>query len=461
MFFRRFEDTGLSHYSYMIGDGGQAAAIDPRLDTAVYLETAQAEEVKITVVFETHRNEDYLVGSVELADQTGAEVWHADRQADYRYGKPADPGQEWTIGEYTLRAIDTPGHTPGSVSYLLLTGSGHPYILFSGDTLFAGSAGRTDLINEEKAAEFAGQLHESIFSKILPLGEGVIVCPAHGAGSSCGSSISSREWTTLGIEKQENPVLQDRDRSNFIKQAGKVHPKPQYFSKMEILNLEGPRIPRDMPRFIPLSAAETEEKSRTTTVLDIRSETSFGAAHIPGSLFIAESSVASYAGWFMDPDDPFIIVADGNPAHTRLTLLRMGFFRGKGYLAGGMHSWFTAGKQSSSINMVIVENFCRKIDEGDELWILDVRSREELESDGEIPGAVNIPIKEFTKRSGEIPKGKNIHIFCGSGLRSTTAASLLKRQGHERLSVILGGFSGWNSVRCPIKGKSKGLAAEI
>lgn len=456
MFFKRFEDTGLSHYSYMIGDGGQAAVIDPRLDTEGYLTTADAEGAKITTILETHRNEDYLVGSVELSDRTGAEVWHADRQADYRYGTPADPGQEWTIGEYILRAMDTPGHTPGAVSYLLSTASDNPYMLFSGDTLFAGSAGRTDLFDKERSEEFAGQLYESLFSKILPLGDGVIVCPAHGAGSSCGSSISSREWTTLGIEKQENPALQDRDRSNFIKQAGKVHPKPPYFSKMEILNLEGPRIPRDMPRFNPLSAAEAGEKARSCTVLDVRSETSFGAAHIPGSLFIAESSVASYAGWFMDPDKPFIIVTDGNPADTRLTLLRMGFFRGEGYLAGGMHSWFTEGKRSSSINMVIVENFCRKIDEGDELWILDVRSREELESDGAIPGAVNIPIKEFTKRSGEIPKGENIHIFCGSGLRSTTAASLLKRQGHERLSVILGGFSGWNSVRCPIKEKSKG-----
>jgi hydroxyacylglutathione hydrolase len=390
---------------------------------------------------------------VELAEKTGADIWHADGQADYRYGNQTEPGQEWKFGEYTLRALNTPGHTPGSVSYLLTTKSNSPYMVFTGDTLFAGSAGRTDLIDKVKSEEFAEKLHESIFSKILPLGEGVILCPAHGAGSACGSSISSREWTTLGIEKRENPVLQNRDRSSFVKQAGKVHLKPPYFTKMEVLNLEGPRIPRDMPRFVPLSASEAEEKARSCTVLDVRSETSFGAAHIPGSLFIQQGSAASYAGWFMDPDKPYIIVTDGDPADTRLTLLRMGFFRGEGYLTGSMHSWFTAGKQSGSVPMVVVEDFCRKLDKGDDVWILDVRSREELETDGKIPGAVNIPIKEFGERSGEVPEEENIHIFCGSGLRATTAASILKQQAYPKVSVILGGFSGWTSTKCPISGK--------
>ncbi len=153
MIFKRYVSEGLAHYSYLIADQGQAAIIDPRRDIDSYLQDAKADQAHISKVFETHRNEDYLIGSCELAEATGAEIFHADQQWEYRYGTPVEDGQEWPIGRLKIRAIHTPGHTPGSMSYLLFDPNGHPWVLFSGDTLFSGDAGRVDLLGEERMEE--------------------------------------------------------------------------------------------------------------------------------------------------------------------------------------------------------------------------------------------------------------------------------------------------------------------
>jgi hydroxyacylglutathione hydrolase len=188
----RIVSAGLAHYSYLVGDKNQALVIDPRRDVDVYLKMATEAGMRIAHVLETHRNEDYFVGSMELAGRTGAQVWHADVQWEYQYGQPVTAGQKWKVGRLEVEAIATPGHTPGSMSYLLRDPSGIPWMLFCGDTLFAGEVGRIDLMGKDLAAENAGLLYESLFKRLLPLGDEVILCPAHGSGSVCGELIAEQ-----------------------------------------------------------------------------------------------------------------------------------------------------------------------------------------------------------------------------------------------------------------------------
>ena len=200
MIFRRFVSEGLAHYSYLIGDQDRAAVIDPRRDCGEIIEAAVAGGMAITHVLETHRNEDYVTGSIELSSRTGAVVLHsAHDDLPYQYGEPIREGDSIQIGRLRLVALHTPGHTPGHMSYVLYEASGAPWMVFTGDTLFAGEVGRTDFLGVENLDKMTGLLYDSLFDKILPLGDGVIVCPAHGAGSVCGSGIADRFWTTVGL----------------------------------------------------------------------------------------------------------------------------------------------------------------------------------------------------------------------------------------------------------------------
>jgi hydroxyacylglutathione hydrolase len=452
MLFHRIEAEGLSHYSYLFGSGIEAAVIDPRRDVGIYLDLAQKNGCHIKYVLETHRNEDYLIGSLELAEQSGAEIWHADQQLPYEYGKAAKNGQEWKLGSHTIEAISTPGHTPGSMSYLLSDTHNIPFMVFTGDTLFAGEVGRTDLAGEEQIPEMTARLYDSIFQKLLPLGDGVMVCPAHGSGSVCGHSISDRAWTTIGTERLSNQRLQVSGRAEFLGTVGVKLERPPYFRSMEQWNLSGPSIWSSLPHPGPLAPTEFAELTRESVVLDARFD-GFGAAHIPGSICIWLGGISSFAGWFLPYDRPILLVCDTSQLETLVSQLRrMGYDRIEGYLAGGgVLAWHRAGLDTESVATVTVPELCHLLDTGDDTWVLDVRSQGELEHDGEIPGAHHIHLTQIPERSREVPKDRPVFIFCGSGVRSMVAASLLKREGRHNLTVVLGGFSAWRSVSCPLK----------
>jgi len=451
MLFERIESEGLAHYSYIIGEGTEAVVIDPRRDCGIYVDKAKRAGARIALILETHRNEDYVVGSVELASRTGAEIWHTEPELEYGYGRLARDGQVWKFGRLSLQAIHTPGHTPGSMSYLLKTPQGDPWILFSGDTLFAGDVGRVDLPGLDRMEEMAGLLHESLFERIIPLGDDVIVCPAHGAGSVCGSVIQDRPWTTIGIERRLNPKIQHRNREDFIRDVARELERPPYFRMMEKLNLEGPPVLGSLPVPDPVQAGDFAERAGSGLTLDVRSDLAFGAAHVPGSLFIWRSGLPSYAGWFLSYAKPVFLITPGGPPEVVPDLVRLGFDNVAGYLAGGMLAWHMAGKESRAVSMLTVQELCRQLDAKMDRWILDVRSEEELDSDGRIPDAHHIHITLLPGRLGEIPKDCTVYIFCGSGLRSMTAASLLARAGWKDIAVVLGGLAGWTSRTCPLK----------
>jgi hydroxyacylglutathione hydrolase len=450
MLFERIESEGLAHYSYLIGDQHEAIVIDPRRDCQVYVDTAARAGFRITHILETHRNEDYVIGSVELAARTGAKIWHADAELDYQYGHPAEDGQEWPVGRLRLRAIFTPGHTPGSMSYLLHDPDGHPWVVFTGDALFAGDVGRVDLPGVDRKEEMAHLLYDSLFNKLLPLGDEVIVCPGHGAGSVCGNTIAERVWTTIGLERRTNPKLQYTDEATFVENAAVVLERPPYFRRMERLNLEGAPLLGSLPIPTPLKPdAFAERMDDDAVVLDTRMETGFGAAHVADALSIWTGGLASFAGWFLPYDRPLLLVtAEDNLTAVVRTLVRLGYDDVSGLLAGGMLTWHMAGQPSEAVELVTAQTLCQRLERGDVAWFLDVRSEEELENEGEIEGGHHIHITELPNHLSEIPHDRPIYVFCGSGLRSMLGASILRRAGVKDVRVVLGGTLAWESVEC-------------
>lgn len=452
MLFEKIESEGLAHYSYIVGDGNVAVVIDPRRDCDIYVDLASKNGVRIDHILETHRNEDYTIGSLELANLTDAEIWHADSELKYQYGKPVKDGQIWKIERLKIYALHSPGHTPGSMSYLLHDQDNHPWILFTGDALFAGDVGRVDLLGMDKAGELGKMLYNTIFNKFLPLGDEIIICPAHGAGSVCGSGIAERIWTTLGLERRYNPKLQFDNQDDFVKKAVKELERPPYFRKSEVFNVNGAPILGKLPVLKPLSPEEFSKEAKKAIILDTRSVQDFGAAHIPEALSIWLDGVPLFAGWFLSYDKPILFVStSGDLDQATRYLIRLGYDQLTGYLSGGMHSWHTAGKESISIGMVTVQSLCQILDENRQAWILDVRSEEELEKVGEISGAKNIHVTQLFNRLDEVVKDKEIYIFCGSGNRAMIAASILQNNGWKDVTVVLGGLQGWSSISCPIK----------
>jgi hydroxyacylglutathione hydrolase len=336
------------------------------------------------------------------------------------------------------------------MSYLLHDPDGAPWVIFTGDALFAGEVGRVDFLGMDRAEEMAGHLYDTLFVKFLPLGDGVVVCPAHGSGSVCGSAIAERVWTTIGLERRYNPKLQLVDRAEFV--AGHVREleKAPYFKRMEQWNLEGAPLLGTMPKPPALSPDEFVEIGRDGVVLDTRMEVSFCAAHVPNALSIWLGGVPSFAGWFLPYDKPILLVNETeDPSQAIHYLARIGYDNIGGYLSGGMLAWHKAGRESSSIQAITVQKLCHYLDTGADPWILDVRGDDEVAA-GPIAGAHHIHVTQLPERLDELPRDRTIYIFCGSGLRSTTAASLLRREGWQDVVTVLGGLIGWESTTCPI-----------
>ncbi|MBS3790228.1 MAG: MBL fold metallo-hydrolase [Candidatus Thermoplasmatota archaeon] len=452
MLFERIKSEGLAHYSYIIGDQNDAVVIDPRRDIQKYIDLASQHGMNIKKVLETHRNEDYVIGSYEIKKRTGAEIYHADGDLDYTYGKPVEENDSWDVGRLKLEAIHTPGHTLGSMSYILYDPDGEPWMVFIGDALFAGDVGRIDFYGEENLEKMAYKLYDSIFKKILPLGDGVMICPAHGSGSVCGTEIAERELTTVGIEKERNPKLQIENKEEFAEKVSEMLEYPPYFEKMEEMNLDLPEHQLSKKTMEFLSPEEFKKRAEDAVILDTRKELAFGASHIPDTLSIWEDGIPNFAGWFLPYDKPILLVDEaGNPARAHTYLKRIGYDNVEGCLAGGMLSWNMQGEESESIDTVNVHEVCNILDEDESTFLLDVRPQEEIEKKGEIEGAYELHLTQLPDNLEEIPEDRPIYIFCGSGLRSMTAASILKKNGWDDLHVVLGGLSGWSSTTCPVK----------
>jgi len=450
MLFERIESRGLAHYSYIVGDAAEAVVIDPRRDADIYIELALDAGVHITQVLETHRHEDFAVGSLELARRTGAALWHADGQLPYAYGEAVQDGQMWRVGSLALQARHTPGHTEGGMSYVLHESSGKPWMVFSGDTLMTGEVGRVDFLGMGHAPQMAASLYDSIFQQLLPLGDGVILCPAHGYGSACGSAIADRPWSTLGLERALSPRLQLADREAFVAQVARSLPVPLYFERMEEWNLAGPPLLSGLPVPQALSAAQFAQEAENAVVLDLRSMEAFAGAHIPGALSMELERLPSLIGWFVAGDKPLLLLTEGNGVSTAVSyLIRQGYDRVAGYLAGGIRAWQMAAYPTASLGLTTVEQLSWALEAEDAGVLLDVREPEEL-AVGSLPAAVHVPLKQLAERLEEVPRTPGIMAYCGSGPRSAAAASILANAGYENVSVLLGGIAAWRKAGQPL-----------
>ncbi len=459
MFFKRIKSEGLAHFSYFVGSGKEAVVVDPRRDCQIYVDLAKKEETKIKHIFETHRNEDYVIGSRELSHLTGAKIYHGP-DLDFKYGETLQDGQNFHFGNMKLTALHTPGHTDESMSYALVDATlddNAVIMVFTGDALFAGDVGRTDLYGPKEAPRLAENLYESIFNKILPLGDGVILCPAHGGGSVCGGAISEREWSTLGFERLHNPVLQ-KTRKEFIKfKVTERLERPPYFRKMEQLNLEGPPVLTGLPSPPPLSPTDFQERIKQgATVLDCRMPSAFGGAHIKGSYSLWLGGVPTFAGWVLPYDRAVLLVLEDREHLERAVrfLIRLGYDQIDGYLCGGaeacgLESWYTGAMPMEQFGLLSVQNLKIRLDKGGNFFVLDVRSDDEW-TEGHIEGAHHIYVGHLEEQINEVPVGQPIAVICSVGNRGSLGASILRRAGRLEVYNVLGGMLAWKKADYPV-----------
>jgi hydroxyacylglutathione hydrolase len=453
LIFERVKSEGLAHFSYFLGSDGEAIVIDPRRDCQIYIDLARRDEMKIKHIFETHRNEDYVIGSRELANFTRAKIYHGPG-LDFKYGETLVDGQDFFFGRMKVTAIHTPGHTDESMSYSLVdaTLDDKPIIVFTGDALFVGDVGRTDLYGPEEAPRLAENLYNSIFNKILPLGDGVILCPAHGAGSVCGGAISEREQSSLGLERLQNPLLQ-KTKEDFVKfKVAERFERPPYFRKMEQYNLEGPPLLEHLPDPPPLSPREFQKQVKHgAVVVDTRTPSAFGGANIEDSYNVWLRGIPMFAGWVLSYDTAILLVLENREQLEMAVryLIRLGYDRVEGYLCGGveacgLESWYTEALPTEHLGLLTVQELKARLDCRDNLLVLDVRSEEEWRR-GHVEGALHIYVGHLEERLNEIPVDQPIAVICSVGNRASLGASILRRR-HLKVYTVLGGMMAWQKA---------------
>jgi len=457
MIFQRVRSEGLAHISYVIGSGSEVAVIDPRRDCQAYINIAKREGAKIKHVFETHRNEDYVIGSIELANLMSARIYHGSG-VQFEYGRRLKDGQEFAIGALKLVAIRTPGHTDEGMSYAVadLEAGEEPVMVFTGDTLFVGDVGRVDLYGPKEAPRMAGNLYDSIFKRILPLGDGTILCPAHSSGSVCGGAISEREESTLGLERAQNPALQKGKRDFIRFKIAERHERPPYFRMMERYNLEGPPLLRHLPDPDPLSPRDFRKRMEAgALVVDTRKPAAFGGAHIKGSYSIWLEGLPSQAGWMLPYDTPILLVLEDRGYLDRAVryLVRLGYDRIGGYLCGenscGVEAWYNEALKTEHLGLLTVQELKARMEVGDKIVVLDVRRDDEWE-DGHIGGAMHIPLSHLKERLKEVPRNLPIAVVCNVGNRASLGASILRREGYGEVYNVLGSMTAWRNAAYPM-----------
>lgn len=444
------KSEGLAHNSYYLSDEGEAVVVDPRRDSIIYWELAEKECAKIKYILETHRNEDYVIGSLELQALTDAEIGHSDA-LPFRYGEHSlTDGDTLDIGNLKIKVIHTPGHTNESVSYVVYPSGGtEATSVFSGDTLFSGSVGRTDLYGKGAQQTQAEKLFNSLHEKLLPLGGGVLVYPAHGAGSVCGHGIGRQEPTSLGYEKKTNPYLSLSKEEFLGKTSAEELFVPRYFRKMEEYNLNGPPLLSRLVYPEPFSLEQFDEETQESTVMvmDTRQPYAYAGSHIPNSLSMWLGGVSVYPGWLLDINQYFVFVlerqSDIDVVAPRMR--RLGFDNMCGYLCGGMNTWQDAGKPINNTGTMGASELKDKVNKR-EVTLLDVREPDEWREEGAIEGATKISFADLPSRIGSVPTDKLIAVTCSVGNRASIATSILERAGMRNISNVLGGMTAWTKL---------------
>jgi hydroxyacylglutathione hydrolase len=452
MLIQPFFVPGLAHCSYLLAGSKTCAVIDPRRDIRVYLDAAKALGLKITRILQTHLHADFISGHLDLAGKTGAKI-HAPRSARCAFEHEGlSEGDLFEIEDMKVTVIETPGHTPEHIVYLVADRSRGeaPVALFSGDTLFVGDVGRPDLF-PGIAEKLAGELHDSLYGKLMALPDFCEVYPAHGAGSLCGRDISAKRTSTIGYEKKYNYALQIPDRKTFIRRLTTGMPEaPDHFSRCSETNRKGPALVRSLPAARPLDPASFSSRagSADAVVLDIRSYEAFGGQHVVGSCHIdLAGNFSTFAGWILPPAAEILLVTESPDQVEKATVLlrRVGHDRITGYLEGGMFEWAKAGFPLGHVPQISAQELGEMMCGSEPLTLLDVRSGREFEG-GQIEGALNIPAPDLRTRHRELDRERPIVTICNVGQRASLAASLLIQRGFRHVFNLAGGMMGYNAA---------------
>lgn len=444
----------LAEAAYYIESNGEAAIIDPLRETKPYIEKAEQNGAKIKYILETHFHADFVSGHIDLAKKTGATIVFGPTAAPAYDVYVAKDGEELKLGDVTIKALHTPGHTMESTTYLLMDEKGREHSIFTGDTLFIGDVGRPDLVQKVKAEItpeiLAGYLYDSLRNKIMPLPDNIIVYPGHGAGSACGKNMSKETTDTLGHQKQVNYALRaDMTKEEFIKAVtdGLVEP-PQYFPLNVLINLKGgiesideivtrgkkPLTPREF---------QTVWESREALVLDTRSKESFVTAHIPGSIFIGlDDNFAPWVGTLItELKQPILFLCDeGREEEVVVRLSRVGYDNTIGFLQGGIQAWKEAGFDTGTIKEISAEEFATLYEtDNRHINLLDARRKSEFDAE-HLEGAENFPLDFINQNMARLDRNKRYYIHCAGGYRSVIMCSILKSRGFDNLVNIRGGY---------------------
>ncbi len=460
MFVQQFFVKGIAHSSYLLGGATACAIVDPRRDIGIYLDAAKDMGMKITHILETHLHADFISGHLDLAEATGA-VIYAPKSAKCRFKhKAVAEGDAFKIENMHIKVLETPGHTPEHISYVVTDTSrgSEPAAVFCGDTLFVGDVGRPDLF-PGIAEQLASKLYDSLHRKLMALPDFCEVYPAHGAGSLCGRAMGAKRTSTIGYERKYNSALQISDRDAFIKSLTTNMPAaPDHFSRCSAVNGKGPALERELPEIAPMNPIEFKKAARkkNTLVLDIRSYEAFGGQHVPGAYHIDfGGNFATFAGWILPPDRNILLVADSltEAREAGIALKRVGLDKAIGSLDGGMFAWAKEGFPMNHVSQLSSDELNRVMAKGKELSLIDVRAAGEFQV-RHIEGAVNIPAPDMRSRRDTLKKSKPIALICSTGHRSSLAAALLKQKGFEHVSNVAGGMTGYSAAgyteACPI-----------
>ena len=438
----------LAQGAYYIESNGEVAIIDPLREVQHYIDKAVKNHANIKYIFETHFHADFVSGHVTLAEKTGAKIIYGPTAKTTFDAVIAEDNQVFKLGDITITALHTPGHTMESTCFLLKDMSGKDHAIFSGDTLFLGDVGRPDLAQKGNVteADLAGFLYESLRNKVMTLANDVIVYPAHGAGSACGKNLSKETVGTIGNQKKTNYALrEDMTKAEFIKEVTDgLLPPPAYFPLNVKLNKEGYKDITDVLETStkPLSVEEFEFMANETdaVILDVRHQTEFIKGHIPQSIFIGiDGGFAPWVGALIkDIKQPILLVSpEGREEEVITRLSRVGFDNVLGYLEGSFDVWQKAGKEIDILESISAEILAEKISNNQPIF--DVRKPGEYANE-HIKVAESTPLDFLNNHISEFPKKENFYIHCAGGYRSVIAASILKARGFHNVVDVAGGY---------------------
>ena len=450
----------LAQGAYYIESNGEAAIIDPLREVDDYIARAEKDNAKIKYIFETHFHADFVSGHLTLAEKTGAEIVYGHLANPKFNCTIASDNQEFRIGDVTIVAIHTPGHTMESTTYLLRDKEGKDHCIFSGDTLFLGDVGRPDLA--QKAADMtqeqlAGTLFDSLRNKIMPLADDVIVYPGHGAGSACGKNMMKETVDSLGNQKRMNYALRaDMTRDEFIAEVTDgLAPPPAYFPLNVQMNKEGYKhidevIKKSKVGLTP-EAFEVVANETDAVILDVRHESKFVKGFIPQSIFIGiDGGFAPWVGALIkDVIQPILLVSDEDKIKEVVTRLsRVGFDNVIGFLRGGFEAWKEEGMEIDSIRSISAESFEQEWSKNGK-HVLDVRKAGEWDT-LHLQNAKHICLSRLSEELAQVPKQGKFYVHCAGGYRSVIAASILKMRGYHNLIDVAGGFDAIKKTNLPM-----------